>query len=65
MCCNLASANLAVDQAFLEQALRDGSPDLARRKGGHLEHYVSHTAAKVLGDPHVMAARKELSARIL
>src|SRR5712691_887099 len=63
--CNIASASLAVDAAYLEQALRDGSPDLERRKVGHLDHYVAHTAVKVLADPHVMAARRELAARSL
>lgn len=57
---DLASASLAVDAAYLEQALREGSPQLAERKAGHVDDYVSRTAAKVMRDAKVIDARAGL-----
>lgn len=57
VCRDLASASLAVDAAYLEQALRQGSPHLAERKAGHVDDYVARTAAKVMRDARVVDAR--------
>lgn len=63
VCCDIASSNLAVDEAYLEQALREGSPSLADvRKRGHVDDYVARTARKVMRDPDVVAARQRLLA---
>jgi len=61
VCRDLAGASLAVDQEYLEQALRDGSPHLAERKVGHIDEYVRRTAEKVLRDPLVTARRSPLA----
>ncbi len=60
VCRDLASANLAVDEQYLQQALREGSPHLAERKAGHIDDYVARTAAKVMRDAHVLDARAGL-----
>jgi len=57
VCRDIASASLAVDEHYLEQALLEGSPRLAERKAGHVENYVAHTARKVMSNAHVIAAR--------
>lgn len=61
VCRDLASANLAVDEQYLQQALREGSPHLAERKAGHIDDYVARTAAKVMRDAHVLDARAGLA----
>lgn len=63
VCRDIASGNLAVDEPYLQQALRDGSPHLAERKAGHLEDYVVRTASKVMHDSGVCAARKSLASQ--
>lgn len=64
VCRDLASVNPAVDAQYLEQALREGSPHLAQRKAGHVDDYVTRTAAKVMRDPEVGAARRSLNGHI-
>ncbi len=61
VCRDLAGSSLAVDQEYLEQALRDGSPHLAERKVAHIDEYVRRTAEKVLQDPLVAARRSRLT----
>jgi hypothetical protein len=61
VCRDLASASLAVDVNYLEQALREGSPNLAQRKAGHIDDYVARTAAKVMRDAKVLGARAGLT----
>ena len=61
VCRDIAASSLAVDQAYLEEALLEGSPQLAERKVGHVGDYVRRTAAKVLRDPLVIAKRGRLA----
>lgn len=61
VCRDLASANLEVDEQYLQQALREGSPHLAQRKAGHIDDYVARTTAKVMRDAHVLDARAGLA----
>ena len=65
VCRDLASGSLAVDEQYLQQALREGSPNLAERKAGHVDDYVARTAAKVMRDATVLDARERLAARAL
>jgi len=60
VCRDLATGSLAVDATYLEQALREGSPNLAQRKAGHVDDYVARTAAKVMRDAKVIDARAGL-----
>jgi hypothetical protein len=61
VCRDLAAASLAVDEQYLQQALREGSPQLAERKAGHVDDYVARTASKVMHDADVVAAREQLA----
>jgi hypothetical protein len=61
VCRDIALSSPAVDQAYFEQALREGSPHLAERKVGHVDEYIRHTAAKVLVDPLVATTRGRLT----
>jgi len=61
VCRDLAAASLAVDEQYLQQALREGSPKLAQRKAGHVEDYVARTAAKVIRDTYVVTTRAGLT----
>jgi hypothetical protein len=62
VCRDLAAASLGVDEAYLHQALREGSPHLAERKAGHVDDYIGRTASKVMRDARVVAARERLAA---
>jgi RepB DNA-primase from phage plasmid len=61
VCRDLASGSLAVDEQYLQRALREGSPHLAERKVGHVDDYVARTASKVMRDATVLSARKRLA----
>jgi hypothetical protein len=60
VCRDLASRSLAVGERYLEQALRDGSPQLGERKAGHVDDYVMRTVQKVMRNPDVIDARQRL-----
>lgn len=58
---DIASNNRAIDAQYLEQALREGSPDLGdTRKRGHVDDYIRRTVQKVMSDPDVIHARQRL-----
>jgi len=54
---DLARAFPGATAADLEDALRQGSPDLAARKGKRVDDYVERTVRNVLADPQVTEAR--------
>jgi hypothetical protein len=60
VCRDIAASSPAIDRAYLEEALCQGSPELSERKVGHVDDYVRRTAEKVLRDPHVVARRAAL-----
>jgi len=61
VCKAIACSTPEADQAYLEEAMREGSPGLEERKAGHVEDYVRRTARKVLQDAEVVAARGRLA----
>ncbi len=61
VCKSLACSSMQVDQAYLEEALLTGSPAMDDRKLGHTGDYAKRTAANVLQDPRVIAARERLT----
>ncbi len=62
--CKAIACTTLVEQAYLEQAIREGSPGLQERKVGHVEDYIARTARKVLQDSDVVAARERLAQKL-
>lgn len=61
VCKRLASRNLAVGQAYLEEAILTGSPGVDERKAAHTGDYARRTAEKVMRDAQVIADREQLA----
>jgi len=61
VCKAIACSTPEADQAYLEEAMREGSPGLEERKAGHVEDYVRRTVRKVLQDGEVIEARGRLA----
>ncbi len=59
ICKTLAVRYPAATPAELVEALRIGSPDLAKRKVGHIDDYLHRTVSKVLNDFQVQRAREK------
>lgn len=61
VCRDIAASSLTVDVDFLSAALREGSPNLAERKRGHVDDYVARTVQGIAQDPEVTEARQRLN----